>query len=225
MERYFKHAAILKRMQEGPLGPYLDLLASQLSEQGYARATAQRHLSIAAGFSEWLRQNRVPISKIEYGHARDYIRQRSQRKRGGVATALAKIMNVLHEQGVVNLSPQKRGDSPDETLIDQYAEYLRKERGLSQSTIRYYIKIAEQFLLGSSVRASEHLSTLSPEDIIGFIQSQATKFSRARTKLITTVLRAFLKYARYQGYIVSDLAAAVPTTANWSKACQSFWKK
>lgn len=37
-----------------------------------------------------------------------------------------------------------------------------------------------------------------------------------RAKLLTTALRSFLHYARYRGDIQRDLAAAVPTVANWS---------
>ena len=37
-----------------------------------------------------------------------------------------------------------------------------------------------------------------------------------RAKLLTTAVRSFLRYARYRGDITLDLAAAVPTVANWS---------
>lgn len=40
--------------------------------------------------------------------------------------------------------------------------------------------------------------------------------SWARNQLLTTALRSFLHYARYLGQIGCDLAAAVPTVANWS---------
>ncbi len=37
-----------------------------------------------------------------------------------------------------------------------------------------------------------------------------------RAKLMTSALRSFLKYARYRGEVVLDLAAAVPTVPSWS---------
>jgi site-specific recombinase XerD len=37
-----------------------------------------------------------------------------------------------------------------------------------------------------------------------------------RAKLLTSALRSFLHYARYRGEVTHDLAAAVPTVANWS---------
>src|SRR5208282_5896966 len=37
-----------------------------------------------------------------------------------------------------------------------------------------------------------------------------------RAKLLTTALRSFLQHVRYLGKTKLDLAAAVPTVANWS---------
>ncbi len=34
---------------------------------------------------------------------------------------------------------------------------------------------------------------------------------------MTSAMRSFLKYARYRGEVVLDLAAAVPVVANWSR--------
>ncbi|MGI0083679.1 MAG: site-specific integrase [Nitrososphaerales archaeon] len=213
MERYFKQRAILTRMRGGLLGPYLGALAQRLNDEGYGHETAQRHLSIVAAFSDWLRKYRVPINEIDWKHTQKYIRQRSQRKRSGVPVALAQIINLLHEQGVID--PKRQGSERSKLAhIEEYANYLRQERGLSRGTIQNYTRIAEHFLFESA--AGEDLSKLCSADIIGFIQRQAPKVSRGRIKNMTTVLKSFLQYARYQGYVAADLAAAVPTVANWT---------
>jgi site-specific recombinase XerD len=62
------------------------------------------------------------------------------------------------------------------------------------------------------------LSTICAADVIGFVQRQAGCLHIKRAKLMTTALRSFLRYARYQDYINIDLAASVPTVANWSMA-------
>ena len=51
---------------------------------------------------------------------------------------------------------------------------------------------------------------------MGFVQRQAPRLHRKRAKLLTTALRSFFRYARYLGKTKLDLAAAVPTVANWS---------
>jgi site-specific recombinase XerD len=60
---------------------------------------------------------------------------------------------------------------------------------------------------------------LRATDVIGFVQQEATRLHHAkRAKLMTTAVRSFLQYARYQGLIEADLRANVPTVASWSMA-------
>ena len=53
--------------------------------------------------------------------------------------------------------------------------------------------------------------------MVGFVQRQAPRLHPKRSKLLTTALRFFLRYARYRGEVTVDLAAAVPVVPNWSK--------
>lgn len=45
---------------------------------------------------------------------------------------------------------------------------------------------------------------------------RASQLSQARAKCATIALRSFLRYLRFRGDILLDLAAAVPTVPNWS---------
>jgi site-specific recombinase XerD len=48
------------------------------------------------------------------------------------------------------------------------------------------------------------------------VQYRAPSLIRKQAKKMTTVLRSFLRYARYHNYIRTDLAACVPCVADWS---------
>jgi integrase/recombinase XerD len=48
------------------------------------------------------------------------------------------------------------------------------------------------------------------------VQLQAHHLHIRQAKLLTTALRSFLQYARYQGKLTLDLVGAVPVVANWS---------
>ena len=52
--------------------------------------------------------------------------------------------------------------------------------------------------------------------MVRFVRRQAPRLHLKRAKLLTSALRSFLHYARYRGEVTYDLAAAVPTVANWS---------
>jgi site-specific recombinase XerD len=62
------------------------------------------------------------------------------------------------------------------------------------------------------------LAHLSADDVVQFVQRQAPHLHLKRAKMLTTALRSFLRYGCYRGDIALDLAAAVPTVANWSMA-------
>ena len=62
------------------------------------------------------------------------------------------------------------------------------------------------------------LSKLTVAQVIESVRHLVLPISRKRAKVMTSALRAFLRYARYQDLIRSNLAAGVPAIADWSAA-------
>ena len=56
MERFYKDPRTPLRMREGALGAYVDALAQQLSDEGYAQASGRHALQLVADFGRWLRR-------------------------------------------------------------------------------------------------------------------------------------------------------------------------
>jgi hypothetical protein len=54
----FTSATIVARLETGPLGSHLDLLATTLQKQGYATTTIGVHLHEAQAFGCWLSEKR-----------------------------------------------------------------------------------------------------------------------------------------------------------------------
>jgi site-specific recombinase XerD len=93
---------------------------------------------------------------------------------------------------------------------------LRQERALANATIPNYLRFIHSFLSNRFGNRRVVLERLHPQDIVRFVQHEAPRLHLKRAKLLTTALRSFLRFARYRGDINLDLAAAVPTVANWS---------
>jgi len=106
--------------------------------------------------------------------------------------------------------------TPVEQTVDEFECYLRKERVLARATIVHYVPFIRAFLTHQFGHRTVRLSHLFARDVVRFVQRQAPRLHLKRAKLLTTALRSFLHYARYRGDITYDLAAAVPTVANWS---------
>jgi site-specific recombinase XerC len=87
---------------------------------------------------------------------------------------------------------------------------------LSRATQINYLPFIRSFLNDCFGTGPVKLSQLRADDVVRFVQVQASRLHRKRAKLMTTALRSFLQYARYCGDITLDLTAAVPPVANWS---------
>jgi site-specific recombinase XerD len=103
-----------------------------------------------------------------------------------------------------------------ERFTQAYEQYLREARALAEATILNYVPFIRRFLKDRYGDGPVTLSRLCAQDVVRFVQRQAPRLHMKRAKLMTTALRSFLKYARYRGEVVQDLAAAVPVVPNWS---------
>jgi hypothetical protein len=146
MEQFIKKPHIILRLRRGPLGPYLDLYAKHLEEQGYASTAACLLIRVVGGFSRWLKRNEVSVTSITREVILKYLkcRARSHRPTRSDATALKKMLNILYEQGVIKRPSVVQ--APANHFALEFASYLRDERGLSKSTIRRYTDVVSSFL-------------------------------------------------------------------------------
>ena len=210
---------VLLRAPEGPLAAYIKRFAGSLSEQGYALDSIHRKVFIAGCFSQWLKQQGIALRSITSEHPPRYLRYRARRARPsqGDAAALSHLLTFLRGEGAIpaeNVSHRRL--TPAERCTEAYELYLRDVRGLAKATIVNYGPFICTFLKDRFGDGPLILSHLCASDVARFVQRQAAHLHRKRAKLSTSALRSFLQYARYRGKIKLDLAAAVPTVANWS---------
>jgi len=93
---------------------------------------------------------------------------------------------------------------------------LAEERALAPSSVVIYKSWARRFLFAQFGDGEIDHVRLRPAVVIGFVQRQTTVIGQKACKLMTTALRAFFLFLRYQGYIELDLASAVPAVASWT---------
>jgi hypothetical protein len=73
VHHFFHDPRTIRRLHEGPLGEYLDALAAQLQDQGYACESARLQLRVVAELSRWLQRQGRP----RCASRRVFIRQRA----------------------------------------------------------------------------------------------------------------------------------------------------
>lgn len=106
-------------------------------------------------------------------------------------------------------------ETPLAFLEGQYERYLRTERGLATATVINYLPYVHRFLVERFGGGALRLMELGPSDISSFILRHAYSMSPGRAKLMVTALRSFFRFLLQRGAIEVDLAASVPTVANW----------
>lgn len=210
---------VLSRTPEGPIAPHIGSFGEFLSDQGYALSSIHRQVLLAACFSRWLKQKRVEPHRISSDHPKRYLRYRARqvKLRPGDAAALRYLIDFLRNESLIpaeTISVPRL--TPVEHYAQTYAQHLREAQALAEATIVNYVPFVHGFLKGRFGDGPVALSELSARDIVAFVQSQAPHLHGKRAKLMTSALRSFLKYTRYRGEVILDLAAAVPIVASWS---------
>ena len=210
---------VLMRPLEGPLAAHIASFARWMREQGYALCSLRRQVLIAACFSGWLGQNGLRLRSICSRHAAEYLRYRARRVRlcRGDAAALRYLIEFLNREGAIP-AEKVRALRPTgvERCVQAFERYLREERVLATATIINYVPFISRFLKDRFGTGTVKLSRLCAGDVVRFVRRQAPRLHPKGAKLLTTALRAFLRYARYRGEVTIDLAVAVPVVANWS---------
>jgi integrase/recombinase XerD len=103
MEQLFKDSRTLLRMREGPLGDYVDLLAGQLHQQGYAVDTARLWIRLVADFSRWLKRRGIAVERIASDQVGRYLRCRARHhcRRPMDAVYLERFLDVLRREHIL----------------------------------------------------------------------------------------------------------------------------
>jgi integrase/recombinase XerD len=209
----------LSRPLEGPLAAQIAAFAKWARDQGYALQSRYRRVLLAAGFSRWLGQQTVRLRRVSSEHLARYLRCRARRVQvhTGDATALKQFLDFLRWHGVIPAEKiSRRRLTPVEHASQGFERYLRDERALARATVVNYVPFVRDFLTDRFGHGPVTLSHLCAGDVVRFVQRQVPRLHLKRAKLLTSALRSFLQYARYRGDVALDLAAAVPTVANWS---------
>jgi site-specific recombinase XerD len=218
---YYTDPDAWQRLYVGPLSPYIDTFAQRLLEQGYAQPTSRTKLNLVATLSEWLQRHRLGVETLDEQRINAFLHDLFQRQghayRGAPAT-LGALLEQLRQSGVIAAPPAVIDTSALAQLERDFAQYLAQERGLATATVVNYVPFIRCFLTERFGHRPLGLDQLRVADVSGFVLRHAPTLSPGRAKLLVTALRSFFRFLRQRGDLELDLAAAVPTVANWRLA-------
>jgi site-specific recombinase XerD len=147
----------------------------------------------------------------------DYRRKYDSKRRGDNAT-LRSLLKHLREAMVVRPPVSQDQTSPLDQLQASFAQHLREQRGLRPETLEQYQFHTRRFLSERFGKNALTLNELNAQDIVRCILRQARTISPHAARCMAKALRSLLRFLQQRGDIATNLAASVPSVANWSLA-------
>jgi site-specific recombinase XerD len=213
---FIKKPRRLRRIQEGPLGAYLELFSQRLLREGHCQQSAWRNIRVIDDFGRWLARKEIAVEDIDEALVERYMQFRVRHRHPFLSDrpALNRFLAVLREVEVI--APQHApAVDQNERIVEEFCRFLREQGGFAPRTIISHLPTLRRFLAAHCRNGSESFVKLCAKDITGFISDQAPHQSTRSTQRMCWTLRAFLRYLRYKDLIGIDLASAVPSTRTW----------
>jgi site-specific recombinase XerD len=217
--RYLEDAGVVIIADDvARLGQYVEAYAGKLSAAGYSKVTYSSRLSQARHLAAWALQTRVPAHGIDdaivdqFAHhdCRCGIKTKRGKRVAGSGTKDRRrgahaFVRFLRDQAMIPPEASECGTACDPRLTD-FAEWLRRERGVTPETVRRYLYEAERWLdnIGSD---PQHYNAAA---IRAIVLDQGEVRSRSSVRMTVTVLRTFLRFTIIQGECAPSLLLAVP---------------
>jgi integrase len=170
-----------------------------------------------AHLSRWLADQGVEADELTPGIADRFL---EVRRAGAVSLrswrALDPLVGYLRGLGAVPKLAAS-ADTAVDRLVADYRDYLLRERGLTAGSVAHWERVARLFLAERSEPLEHALQRLSTSDVTGFVVAQCGPGGRsgASAKILTSGLRALLRYLHLVGLVPIPLAQAVPRAAGW----------
>ncbi|WP_157098982.1 tyrosine-type recombinase/integrase [Novosphingobium rosa] len=209
----------MRGLQHGPVGEHIHLYVEWLQRRGYIREIGQRDLSLSRDFGFWLAATGAGLADIQEALVTRYLakRARYQPRRQGDASALARVLSVMRDATVIAPRPVPEG-VPHEDLLDAYAFYMSRQRGLATISIASHLWFLRPFLKELRMMSRADAARLSYREVARYVERHAGDHRPTTARIMCSRLRAFLRYLHAERFLAKDLTAALPSVRRCAEA-------
>jgi integrase/recombinase XerD len=198
-----------------PLGDYPSKFRSHLESQHYSPFTVAGYGRCIAALGRLMRELQIDMSSLDERNIERLIGRLQPYSAGNRSTAFAvkRFVRYLVEQGATRSLPPAPNDTTRGRLRQEYEDYLRNQRGLSESTIFHCWRFADRFLRFRFGNKDDDLSRLTPLDIAKFMLQSTSRHQPFQDKTLPTHMRNFFRFLFRSGKTNINLAPSVPRIA------------
>jgi site-specific recombinase XerD len=229
IERYFNQPAVLNRMRDGIMSPYLDTLAVELEAQHYSRKSIRRQLRNSDAFGRWLAEQKIPLSDVTEPVVARYTEpmhrcpgpSRIHGYRAHNSRGLPRLIELLRRQGAMPAPVQTTVVSPSsgaEHWLAASDQHLEHVAGVAPSTRKNCLGFARSLLQATFGRSDPDWSQMRAEHVAAFVQTRAATRAPTCRKDPGDAVLVFLRFLSSIGLVPEYLQYAVPRVRQWTHA-------
>jgi site-specific recombinase XerD len=217
---YYQSKTVINKLRTGPGGTYLDQFAVALCEADYSEITARRHIRTAQHLAYWAQSKQIPLSGMHDALIESFKRHLRQcqcptfgcyNQKGLIRGSILFLKLLRH----INVIPYHADDIGSATqassLLASFVEWIRHNRNLGASTVYNYSFAVRDFVEFMGADPCRY----DAQGLRRFFLNQNECCGRAKTKMMATALRAFVRFLISEGFCPLGLEAAIPTIAHW----------
>ncbi len=189
------------------LDKQIEPFLKHLCAAGYAERTLRKKRTVVRAFARWTSRKQIVLNDLNDGHIAAFVARSPRRRKAHVKFELAAMRLFFgYLRGRVGLQWPSRADvSAADTFLQNYKDYLRKDRGLTENSVLVYVPFVRDFLATETTQAG----CVSPESfdaliIQSFILEHTLGRSSEYTRLLCTALRSFFRFLVLCGQTLRD---------------------
>jgi integrase/recombinase XerD len=236
MHEAFWNGLFDTRWEDAPLGPEAIRLVLRMRDCGYAERTRREcgHAVVHLGrvlHAEMGGADRVLNEEVVGDFIDRHLpvcrcyRRRPGRRQEHVRSGLVLLVAMLREEGAI--PSVVSAEPPYQELLDGYCRFLRRDRGLAETTVTNYRRYLRDFLAsrGNAVSPAE-LVQLTAGDLLAFSRQRGAALGRTAWNHLATSLSGFYRWLDLRGPGGKHLVGAVPLRRRYSLAdvpCALSW--
>lgn len=221
LEHYFVNPNTIDEIRNCWLGEPIEQYVTWLAERGYATRNIHRRVPILKRFAKYVWAQGVRSFDDLPGQVEPFVSHwmaerdrgrnadRSREFRNEIRGPVEQLLSLMLPEFVGRGRPPRVRDEPFVTRAPGFFPYLRKERGLRETSVaqyRHWLCGLEAYL--ARIRLNT-LSELSPAVLSAFVTDSTRLLSKNTITGLCCSLRVFLRYLYREGLVARNLAPTI----------------
>ena len=202
----------------GPLARYVCGFRTEAVRLGFVQSSVASQLQMMERLSQWLADAGLDPAQATPEVVQEFVQARRCRGYTDAVSrqGLGPLLSYLRSRSIIPPALQLAVDTPAETLLAQFGNYLVRERGLAAKTVRQYVDHSRIFLRSLPDPLTEALAGLTASQVTEFLLAECHTRSVGSAKAMVKALRSLLRFCHVEGHVPIQLAPIVPAVAGWT---------